>query len=66
MYQTAALAALQKPLGDLEHKDEVFADATSLTDVLTKIEALELPADSKLAAFATSGEHGRSNPMAGG
>lgn len=48
-----ALAALQKPLVDLEHKDEVFADATSLTDVLTKIEALELPADSKLAAFAT-------------
>lgn len=51
--EKAALAALQKPLVDLEHKDEVFADATSLTDVLTKIEALELPADSKLAAFAT-------------
>ncbi len=50
--EKAALAALQKPLAGLEHKDEVFADAISLTDVLTKIEALELPADSKLAAFA--------------
>lgn len=50
--EKAALAALQKPLGDLEHKDEVFDGATSLADVLTNIEALELPADSKLAAFA--------------
>ncbi|MGE0438992.1 MAG: AAA family ATPase [Gemmatimonadales bacterium] len=50
--EAAALAALQKPLGDLEHKDEVFAGATSLADVLTKIEGLSLAADSKLATFA--------------
>lgn len=50
--EAKALAALQKPLGGLEHKDEVFADAATLVDVLTKIEALGLPADSKLAAFA--------------
>lgn len=50
--EQVALAALQKPLGDLEHKDEVFDGATSLANVLTKIEELELPADSKLAAFA--------------
>lgn len=50
--EKVALAALQKPLEGQEHKDEVFADATSLSDVLTKIEVLELPADSKLAAFA--------------
>ncbi|VVE83010.1 AAA family ATPase [Pandoraea sputorum] len=50
--ESAALKALQKPLGDLEHKDEVFAGAASLADILTKIEALGLPADSKLAAFA--------------
>ena len=50
--EAAALAALQKPLGDLEHKDEVFAGATTLADELTKIEGLSLPADSKLAMFA--------------
>jgi predicted ATPase len=50
--QRAALAALQKPLADLEHKEDVFADAATLADALTKIEALDLPADSKLAAFA--------------
>lgn len=50
--EVAALAALQKPLGDLEHKDEVFAGATTLDDVLTKIEGLSLAADSKLATFA--------------
>ena len=38
--EAAALAALQKSLGDLEHKDEVFAGATTLADVLTKIEGL--------------------------
>lgn len=48
----AALAALQKQLGDLEHKDEVFATASSLPDVLAKIEGLGLAADSKLAIFA--------------
>lgn len=51
--QNAALAALQQSLGDLEHKDEVFAGARTLVDVLTKIEALSLPGDSKLATFAT-------------
>lgn len=50
--EKVALAALERTLGDLEHKSEVFADVASLIDVLTKIEALELPADSKLAAFA--------------
>ena len=51
--QKAALAALQKPLGDLDHNDEVFAGAAALADVLTKIERLSLAADSKLATFAT-------------
>ncbi|KZC15435.1 AAA family ATPase [Rhodanobacter sp. FW104-R8] len=51
--QNAALAALKQSLGDLEHKDEVFAGARTLVDVLTKIEALTLPADSKLATFVT-------------
>jgi AAA ATPase domain len=50
--EAQALAALHKPLAGLEHKDDVFAGATSLSDVLTKIEALALPTDSKLAAFA--------------
>lgn len=50
--QKAALQALQKPLGDLEHKDEVFADATTLADALAKIEGLNLAPDSKLATFA--------------
>ena len=50
--QRAALGALQKPLADLEHKDDVFADAATLADALTKIEALGLPADNKLATFA--------------
>ncbi len=48
----SALAALQKPLGDLEHKDEVFVGAISLADVLTNIEGLSLAPDSKLAMFA--------------
>ena len=50
--QKAALTALQKPLGGLERKDEVFAGAATLSDVLTKIEDLSLAADSKLATFA--------------
>jgi hypothetical protein len=50
----AALAALQKSLGDLDYKDEVFAGATSLIDVLTNIEGLSLAADSKLAIFAAA------------
>jgi hypothetical protein len=50
--QKAAVAALQKPLADLEHKDEVFNGAARLEDALTKIEGLSLPADNRLAAFA--------------
>lgn len=51
--QRAAVAALQKPLADLEHKDEVFNGAARLEDALTKIEDLSLPADNRLATFAT-------------
>ncbi|WP_175726376.1 AAA family ATPase [Burkholderia ambifaria] len=50
--EKAAINALKTSLGDLEHKEEVFADASSLEGVLIKIEALGLPADSKLAIFA--------------
>ncbi len=50
--QKAALAELQKPLADLEHKDEVFNGAARLEDALTKIEGLSLPADNRLATFA--------------
>ncbi len=50
--QKAAVAALQKPLADLEHKDEVFNGAAQLEDALTNIEGLSLPADSRLATFA--------------
>jgi len=50
--KAAALVALKKPLAALEHADEVFKDATVLKDVLVKIEAKALPADSQLANFA--------------
>ena len=50
--QKAAVAALQKPLADLEHKDEVFNGAARLEDALTRIEGLSLPADNRLATFA--------------
>jgi predicted ATPase len=50
--EKAALTALQKPLADLEHANDVFAGEATLADALTKIEALGLPADSKLAIFA--------------
>ena len=50
--EKSALEALNKALGDLEHKDDVFASASTLDSVLTKIEALKLASDSKLAAFA--------------
>ncbi|NIK32773.1 energy-coupling factor transporter ATP-binding protein EcfA2 [Xanthomonas arboricola] len=49
----AAVDALQKPLADLEHKEEVFNSAARLEDALTKIEDLSLPADNRLATFAT-------------
>lgn len=48
----ASLAALRKPLADLEHVDEVFGETATLSDVLASIEELKLPADNKLAAFA--------------
>ena len=48
----AAIAVLRKPFEGIEHTDEVFAGAQSLEDVLTKIEAEKLPADSTLAVFA--------------
>ncbi|MGY5796174.1 AAA family ATPase [Rheinheimera faecalis] len=50
--EAKALSVLKKQLGDLEHKDEVFSGSAKLSDVLDKIEALKLPTDSKLAAFA--------------
>lgn len=50
--QSAAVAALQKPLADLEHKDEVFNGVTLLEDALKRIEDLSLPPDNRLAAFA--------------
>lgn len=50
--EKAALAAFKGSLGDVEHKEEVFADAATLADVLSKIEELNLPADSALAVFA--------------
>jgi AAA ATPase domain len=49
---TAAIAALKKPFEGIEHSDEVFAGAKRLEDVLSKIEAKQLPADSTLAVFA--------------
>lgn len=48
----ATLAALRKPLTDLEHVDEVFRDAAKLSDVVAKIEALQLPPESRLMVFA--------------
>ncbi|WP_404361577.1 AAA family ATPase [Methylotuvimicrobium sp. KM1] len=50
--QKSALSAIQKPLIDLEHATDVFKDAETLADVLTKIEELGLPPDNKLAIFA--------------
>lgn len=50
--KAAALAALKKPLAALEHADEVFQDTAGLADVLAKIEAKGLPAESQLAKFA--------------
>lgn len=50
--EKAALAAFNKSLGNLEHKEEVFAGAATLVDLLSKIEGLGLPADSVLASFA--------------
>lgn len=50
--QKASLAALKMQLGEVEHKDEVFAGAALLDDVLSQIEELGLVVDNKLAMFA--------------
>lgn len=50
--QKAAVAALRKPLTGLEHANEVFDGIVQLEDALAKIEALNLPSDSRLATFA--------------
>lgn len=50
--EKAALAAFNKSLGDLEHKEEVFSGAATFADVLSKIEERNLPADSVLSSFA--------------
>jgi predicted ATPase len=52
--QGAALAALQKPLADLQHTKEVFSGAETLEDALAKIEELSLPTDNRLATFAAT------------
>jgi energy-coupling factor transporter ATP-binding protein EcfA2 len=48
----AALAALKKPLEGIEDTDEAWAGAKELGDVLAKIEAKKLAADSSLSVFA--------------
>jgi predicted ATPase len=50
--EQVALDALKRPLADLEHADKVFSNCATLSDVLANIEALQLPAENKLAAFA--------------
>lgn len=50
--EKSALSAIQKPLIDLEHANDVFKDAETLADVLTRIEELNLAPDNKLAIFA--------------
>lgn len=48
----AVIAALKKTVEGIEHADEVFAQAKRLEDVVEKIDAKKLPADSSLAVFA--------------
>jgi len=48
----AALTALKKPLAAVENADEVFDGASDLSEVLERIEAKQLPADSSLSRFA--------------
>lgn len=50
--EAAAIAALRKPLENTEHIVEVFASANTLGDILAKIEAKQLPSDSRLGVFA--------------
>lgn len=49
----SALVALKSSLSELENVDEVFKDTTQLSEVISRIEALGLPGDSKLAKFAS-------------
>jgi predicted ATP-dependent endonuclease of OLD family len=50
--QVLALAALAKPLSDLEHQEEVFSSGKTLEGVLERIEGLNLPSDNRLSSFA--------------
>jgi len=50
--QKTAVETFKKNFEGIEHSDEVFADARQLQDVVKKIEAANLPADSTLAVFA--------------
>jgi len=50
--EKVALVALQRALADQAHMEDAFSDATSLADVLIRIDSLKLPADNRLAAFA--------------
>ena len=43
--QTAALAALRRPLEGVEGTNEIFDGATSLEDVVERIESRKLQAD---------------------
>ena len=61
----AAIAALKKPLENIEHTDEVFSQAKGLEDVLAKIEAKQLPADNTLAVFAKEWRGRAANPATG-
>ncbi len=50
--QSLVLAALKKPIKDLEHVNEVFSGAKALEAVITKSQEKELAVDSKLAIFS--------------
>lgn len=63
--QAAAVAALRAGLGGIELADEVFAHASRLEEVVERIDAKKLHADSILAAFAKTW-HDRPPKAAGG
>jgi predicted ATP-dependent endonuclease of OLD family len=50
--QKTAIETFKKNFDGIEHAAEVFADAKRLEDVVERIEAKNLPADSRLATFA--------------
>lgn len=50
--QNSVLQALKNSLEGLENVDDVFSNVKTLDEVIERIEKKELPADSKLAAFA--------------